>query len=89
MSLYNFLDAACRSGDIDDYSPRELIHAAERLGENDQLTEDEQILLKIIQDIVSLTENYNERNNVFSPFAVLEGRRSFSPKDMTQEKWAA
>ena len=89
MSLYNFLDAACRSSDIDDYSPRELIHAAERLGENDQLTEDEQILLKIIQDIVSLTENYNERNNVFSPFAVLEGCRSFSPKDMTQEKWAA
>ena len=48
------------------------MYSAERLNEKDRLTEYENKQLQIIQDVVGLTENYNRRNDVFSPFAILK-----------------
>ena len=87
MKLYDFLRQVCRSNDIEDYKPAVLINLAQQLPEDSRLTNDDTEALQLLQDIVTLSEDYSKSSDLFRSFISLNSSRSFAPCDMTSQKW--
>lgn len=87
MDIYSFFLKTIVTDNIKDYRFRKIINSADALSPNDSLSEDDHKLVALIQEIVSLVLLYDKGETKYQIHARLEGTRSFSPEDMSDEDW--